>query len=244
MTLSQNADLSRAIDAARPRPAPRVWRLDHRGHSYWIKQRERANLRMRLQKAIGAGTFEAELAALRQLRACGAPVPQVLAEGPDYFALTHSGETLERILREQLWDAATRRDIFADAGRALAALHRQEISHGRPSLKGMCWQDGAVTFIDFEYYSEANNTLRGHGRDLVLFVVNAMVVGRGPTPELDAALAAYRAADPGGVWEAARGWCRRLRWVDWLTRPVQLRGEGRALEFKAIPLTIRAFDSA
>lgn len=241
MDAADTPDLSQAITTARPKPAPRVWRLEHGGKVYWVKERERTTLRMRLQKAIGANTFEDERDALHQLAARGAPVPPVVAEGPGYFALPDCGETLDRVLSAALWTPAKRLEVFADAGRTLAEMHGRGLSHGRPSLKDICWQDGVVRFIDLEYYADANNTLRGHGRDLVLFAYNAIVVGRGATPEMEAALTAYRAADPGGVWEAAETWCRRLRWANWATKPIQMRREGKAREFKAIPLTMQVF---
>lgn len=241
MDMPDPQDLARAVVRARPDPAPRVWRLAHGGRDWWVKERERANLRMRLQKAIGANGFEAERDALRALSARGAPVPPIAAEGPDFFVLPDCGVTLDRVLAAPDRPPEQRAAILRDAGRALARLHGMGISHGRPSLKDMCWRDGAVSFIDLEYYSPANDTLRGHGRDLVLFAYNAIVVGRGVTPELEAALAAYRAADTNGVWQAALEWCRRLRWAHWATWPVQQRREGKAREFKAIPQTMRLF---
>jgi tRNA A-37 threonylcarbamoyl transferase component Bud32 len=236
-TASIDPDLLTRI-AATP---DRIQRLEHRGQFLWVKREERLSLRMRLQKGATASAFERERAALHRLAEADVPVPPILAEGADFFVTPDSGPSLEAILRQGLGTVEERLAAFRAAAGALAGFHAKHLSHGRPSLKDICWQDGRVTFIDFENFSDRLNTPAGHAQDVVKFFFNGLSVAGGPVPELDAARDAYRAADPGGIWEGARAVARRMRWLDWLTRPVQMRRDGKAREFKAIPLTLDFF---
>lgn len=239
----------------------RVARLEHAGRVYWVKREERLTLRLRLLKGPGASAFLREREGLRRLAAAGAPVPPILAEGPDFFVVPDCGVSLRRVLRQQLGSAAERQAAFAAAGRALAELHAAGLSHGNPRLKDICWQQGPgaegdaqegggeagsgpagrITFIDLECAEAARDTAAGHAYDLAVFVFNAIAEAGGPTPELDAACAAYRAAAPAGIWEAAAARVARLRLLGWLTWPLRFRRGERAREFKAIPRAMAYF---
>ncbi|MCW9042368.1 MAG: hypothetical protein OQK05_03410 [Pseudopelagicola sp.] len=220
----------------------RVSKLEHQGQFYWVKREEKLSLRLRLQKGASASAFERERAALHQLAKLRAPVPAIVAEGPDFFVIPDQGASLDAILRgrnNETPDLKAR--AFADTAKALADLHAQHLSHGRPSLKDICWQDGRVTFIDFENYNPARNTLQGCARDVVMFFFNGLAFAGRPVRELEIARDTYRAHDPGNVWQAAQTFARRMRWTNWLTKPIQMRPEGKAKEFKAIPLTLAWF---
>ncbi len=78
-------------------------------------------------------------------------------------------------------------------------------------------------------------------RDLVVFVHSTFSFAGEERPEISAAIDAYRSADKRGIWGKAQTFCRRIRWVDWVTKPIQWRKPGRAREFKAIPATLKAF---
>lgn len=229
------------IAAALANNPARVQKIAHRGRDLWLKRPETLTLLRRLQKGDPNRAFEAERQALHLLTARGAPVPAILAEGPDFIALCDSGTPLSYILTTRSLPAPDRLAIFAAAGRALADLHRKGLSHGRPSLKDICWDGARISFLDFERYAESRNTPKGHAMDVVMFVFNGMSRGGGPTPEMQAAIDSYRTADPGGIWERAQHWCARRWWIDWLTKPVQRRKVGKAKEFKAIPDTLKAF---
>jgi len=233
-------DLIQCLRTALATNPGRVQSVCHQGRFVWVKRRETLSPLRRLQKGDPAAAFEAERRALYQWRDLRAPAPEILAEGPDFIALADSGTPLSTLLHQAHADRLT---AFAAAGQALADLHTRHISHGRPSLRDICWDGGRITFLDLERYSVARNTPRGHAMDLVMFVFNGLAVGRGMTPELQTAIDAYRGHDVGGIWQRARAWCRGKRWIDWATKPIQLRGEGKSLEFKAIPLTLDVFSA-
>lgn len=245
--LPDPAVLARAAAGARGR----VTRLEQDGRVYWVKREERLTLRLRLLKGPGASAFVREREGLRRLAAAGAPVPPILAEGPEFFVVPDCGVPLRRMLRHGLGTGAERCAAFAAAGRALAELHSAGLSHGNPRLKDICWQPGEgqpgegeggrITFIDLECAEAARDTAAGHAYDLGVFVFNAIAEAGGPTPELEAACAAYRAAAPDGIWEAAAARVARLRLLGWLTWPLRFRRGERAREFKAIPLAMAYF---
>lgn len=222
----------------------RISQLELGGQIIWVKKQENLSLRMRLQKGDAGTTFRAERAALHRLQAAGVPVPVVLAEGPDYIATLDSGLSLHLMLRGPLETLNERIAAFGMAGAALAKMHKQHLSHGRPSIKDICWQDGRITFLDFERFHEKRNTPKGHMQDLVMMVFSAYAVSGRDCPEIDALIKGYRENDPAGIWKMAAKWCGKMGWADILTKPVQWRKAGKAREFKAIPLTIKAFTGA
>jgi len=222
----------------------RIERIEHQGQFVWVKREEKLSLRMRLQKGSGASAFERERAALHRLMELDVPAPPILAEGPDFFVIPDSGISLEAMVRRDLGADGERGVAFAEAARALARFHALGVSHGHPRLKDICWKDGRITFIDFERFSDRLNTSSGHARDVATFVFSAIAEAGRATPELDLAREAYRAADPGGIWDGARHLVRRLRFMEWLTWPLQYRKAGKAREFKAIPLTLQYFEKA
>ncbi len=64
---------------------------------------------MRLQKGDPAAAFSAECAAMQQLRTAGVCVPDILAEGPGFFAIPDCGDTLTHMLwarSARIWQSA------------------------------------------------------------------------------------------------------------------------------------------
>ncbi|SLN26692.1 Lipopolysaccharide kinase (Kdo/WaaP) family protein [Pseudoruegeria aquimaris] len=241
MTAPTQDDIDAAVQAHLARSKARVAPVEVGGQRVWVKQKERPPLRRRLTKGDSAKAFEAERRALHTLGERGVPVPKILAEGPDFMALSDSGTSLQAMLRQDGWPEAERRAAFEAAARELAAMHGKGLSHGRPAPRDICWQEGRITFLDLERYSPSRNTPKGHRNDLVIFLFNIFATLGRDCPEAQAAAAAYRAADPGGVWEAASALCARLRWVEPLSRPLRNRKDKKNLEFKAVPLTLALF---
>lgn len=218
----------------------RIVRARQDGRVYWIKRQEALRGLMRLQKGDPARALTREALALRDLGARGLPVPELVAEGAGFLVVVDCGPSVDLLLRDPTADPAEKRRALVAAGAALARLHGAGVVHGRPSIRDFCWQDGRITLIDWERYRPRANTRRRMRRDAVIFVFNLYAILRGDTPEGDAAIAAYRAGAPAGLWDEAAQLCRRLRWIDRLTQRQQRRDAGRG-EFRAIPLTLRRF---
>lgn len=218
----------------------RIERAQIGGRSYWIKRQEALRGLMRLQKGSPGRALAAERQGLRALGALGLPVPDLVAEGAGFLVVADCGPSVDLLLRDPAADPAEKRRALIAAGAALARLHGAGVAHGRPSIRDFCWQDGRITLIDWERYRPRGNTRSRMQRDLVIFVHSLYTLLRGDAPLVEDTVAAYRAAAPAGLWDEAARLCRRLRWLDRITRAQQRRDAGRG-EFRAIPLTLRRF---
>ncbi len=235
-----DAELRQLIESHLNHSDARIAQLNHRGQFIWVKQPERyGRAVLRLQKGDPQKAFERERAALHQLGDIGVPVPEIVAEGPEYFAISDCGSSLNLVLSEANLPMDERTHIFGRAGVALADLHMRGLSHGRPSLRDICWNGSRISFIDFERFDWKRPAPKGPAQDVVMLLLNAFSMTLERRPEIDAVIAGYRENDTQNVWAEAQRLGRRLRWVNWLTRPVQMKRRG-AREFKAIPLTFAA----
>ena len=199
----------------------------------WLKRVEHLSLRWRLQKGSGRRSFEKDREGLHVLGDAGLPVAPILAEGPDYFVTPDLGVTL-RALMSDTGPSDDRRAAFGAAGRALAALHVQGFSHGRPAVRDLCWDGTEVRFIDMEKFSARHDSPRHFAADMLVFVHSVFAAG-GSEADLENALTAYRSA--GGPWQAAIALARRLRWTGPVTRGL-LRLKPNSRELTAVEPTL------
>lgn len=241
MTLTWHIPADPRLDAAVAETPGRIGRFSIEGTTYWIKRVDRPNLINRLQKGPPLAAFNADLAAMKALAARGVSVPQIVGEGPGLFVTRDAGPTLNAMLRDQTGTEEERVAAFSAAGAALAQLHTAGISHGRPVLRDLCWQDGQITFLDFENYRPHRNQPKHFRLDLIIFVLSCYAEQRSELPEIVAAKDAYRAQDVLGIWKMAADWLRGKRWADIVTKPLQWRADPHAREYKSIPVTLRAF---
>ena len=215
--------MASALNAALAQPSQRIRALAlPDGGRVWLKRIEQATGLMRLQKGDGMSAFVAERDALRLLHAKGVPVAQVMAEGPDYLLLPDLGPTLAALMQNPDHPQPDRIAAFAAAGAALAGLHRAGFSHGRPALRDFCWQRGELRLIDLERFRNRKRGRMVRALDVVIFTHSWFAQGHNtaPGPELDAALNAYRAAAPVGLWRTVARLTRLLAPLGALARGV------------------------
>lgn len=236
-----SADLKRAAERFMATHQRRDGGFEHGGKSYWIKAVEDQRWINRLQKGPAIKAFETERAILKNLATFDLPVPPVLAQGDGYFIMPNCGANVESLIRSQRETVQSRSHVLHQAAVGLAQFHRAGFSHGRPILRDICWDGQKITFLDLENYRTARNTPDGHARDLLSFMFSCYAMRCQDLPEIEAAKAAYREQDTLGIWSLAAAMAPKYRWLDWLTRPAQWRKYPHAREFKAIPLTLRAF---
>ena len=228
------------LKAALAQPSQRIRPLSlPDGGRVWLKRVEQATGLMRLQKGNGHSAFVAERNALRLLHAKGVSVPEVIAEGPDYLLLPDLGPTLASLLRDSTHPAADRTKAFVAAGAALAGLHRAGFSHGRPALRDFCWQAGQLRLIDLERFRNRKRSRLVRALDVVIFTHSWFATGHAAAfgPDLDAALGAYRAAAPAGLWRSVARLVRLLAPLDGLARAVA-RVSKPSKDVQAIPPTL------
>lgn len=197
--------------------AKRLEKVDIGGQTGWLKRVETPSLRMRWQKGNCRRAFEQERAALLRLWELGLSVPRIHEQGEDYFVTEDAGPTLRTIRR----DAPAEFPVATQtAARALAGLHENGVSHGRPALRDICWKDGRITFIDLERAGRARPGLAGYTSDCLNFFYDFVAETGGITPELVTARDTYIGAGMPHVWNAAVARVRRLRPVVTALRPV------------------------
>ena len=214
------------------------------GQLVWIRTSVPKRLMVQVSKGPPRWVLARETRLLRAMGARGAPVPEVLAAGPDYLVLADCGRALSDLLAEGPDDATAAR-LMAATGTALARMHALGCIHGRPYLRDILVdRAGEVRFIDLERGARLKAPGRRKARDLTMLVFS--IHARFP-PERAAALiepllAAYFAAAPEMAGITAR-WCRRWRWLVPATAPMRWR-EARYKshklwkEYAALPPTL------
>jgi len=211
--------------------ASRIENVTRGGQEFWIKRPEALPFKMRLQKGDPFKAFAAEIEAHKRFEDLGLPVPRIVASGPDFVITEGAGPSINTLLAT-LSDSDQSTVLFR-AGEALASWHRKGFGHGRPSLKDMCWQDGKITFLDFERAGDKRNGVGGQVMDLLILLFSTSVETGGENSAMAAVRDGYLSAGGRSNWRRAKA---RLRWLTPLRlalRPVVwVLGENR--EFDAI----------
>jgi tRNA A-37 threonylcarbamoyl transferase component Bud32 len=226
------------LAAARSVPDQRLARIELSGKAFFVKRPEsHSSVRWRLQKGDPKRAFAREVGLIRAFAAKGAAVPDILAEEAECVILADHGPNLADLLGSGRADVA----LLHAAGVELARLHGLGLTHGRPSLRDICWDGARLTFLDLEAGAKLTATPRDQARDLYLLLHSAFVQDQ---PGMDAApivLAGYRSAAPLPQWQAARRLARQLWWLEMLAAPGkwlrQWRGKTQGCEFAAVGAT-------
>lgn len=117
----------------------------------------------------GEQAKEIELRRLEALRACGAPVPSILGEGPRSLILSDMGPTLAHRLK-RLKSANDVDILVRQTVHAIGELHRHGGYLGQAFARNITVGDTGVGFIDFEEDpSEIMSLAQAQARDWVLF---------------------------------------------------------------------------
>ncbi|SEO32563.1 hypothetical protein SAMN02800692_0241 [Luteibacter sp. UNC138MFCol5.1] len=118
---------------------------------------------------VGERAKEVEARRLEALRACGAPVPRILGEGPRSLILSDMGPTLAHRLK-RLESANDADMLVRQTAHAIGRLHRRGGYHGQAFARNITVGDQGVGFIDFEEDpSEIMSLAQAQARDWVMF---------------------------------------------------------------------------
>lgn len=133
----------------RENPSRRILDFAMDGEKYWIK-RKLGNGRNQLVKYSVEKEFYYEIA---RITIAGEKhpelVPKIVLLEPTYMVTLDGGPTLKNILTSKRREEE-KEEILEQTGAALAALHRDDIIHGRPALRDITFRDGKLTFLDWE----------------------------------------------------------------------------------------------
>jgi len=150
-------------------PNKRVIQFEFEHKSYVLKQPERITGILRWLKGCPQKAFKREVVRLKELILQKAPIPRIYLINPQCIVMEDCGRTVRSWLEADISEEK-KYQILADAAKTLAKLHDKNIVHGRPLLKDILWQEGKVTFIDFEVTSHSKNLTYNKVRDDLLFI--------------------------------------------------------------------------
>ncbi|CAN0593854.1 unnamed protein product, partial [Ectocarpus sp. 12 AP-2014] len=190
----------------------RIESIEHQERTLWVKRPEKLHGKLRLYKGDPAKAFRAEQEAVQRFADKGLPIAPLVAVGDGFIAFEDAGEPLKNLLRFEDHTLEERIAMMEGAATALAAFHASGISHGRPNLKDILWQNGKARFIDFERASRARDTAKGHAEDVILFFFSAFAELDNSSVEIEAARKAYIAAGGAAFWDLAVARMARFKW--------------------------------
>ncbi|GIU46636.1 phosphotransferase [Shewanella algidipiscicola] len=201
----------------------RVVSFNFEGQTYWLKQPERLTGAMRWLKSQPLQSFQLEISALQSLAAKGAPVPELVSFGDDYFVVADAGMPVNGLLADSD-DPQQKLQILKDSAKGLAQLHQAGFAHGRPALRDICWQDGKITFIDFEANQQDKNMARQQVRDLLVYIHSLYRYLGADHQLIDPALAYYRQCGGETCWRYAQKRLSPWQWLGQLLWPFRYKG--------------------
>lgn len=97
----------------------------------------------------GAAALRAEAHRLKQFKALGFHVPDVLGIYDDMIIMTDAGPQLRAYL-DKVKDYDARLELLKIAMREMGRLHRAGLAHGRPYMRDMTWDGEQIGFLDLE----------------------------------------------------------------------------------------------
>ncbi|TVL52386.1 serine/threonine protein phosphatase [Shewanella algae] len=210
-------------------PGERICSFEYEGKKYWLKQAETLQGAMRMLKPNPQLALEKEKQTLEHLASRSAPVPRIVQSDKGYFVVEDAGVTVKDWLALKSQDQQGMQQILNDSAAALAGLHSMGLAHGRPALRDISWQQGQVTFIDFEANQKGKDMLMQQIRDLLVYI-HSLYRYMGPANEAIAqAIASYRQAGGEAIWHETRSFLVSWQWLYLLLRPFRDIG-GRDLK--------------
>lgn len=204
---------------------PRIERVEMQGHTFWIKRPETLSLRMRLQKGDASEAFASEVEAHCAYVDKGLPVAPLVLSSRTFLVTRDCGPHLKRLIHTNGFDPS---DGLAAAATALRRLHNAGVSHGRPSLKDICWHDGRVAFLDLERADRGS-----FAQDVQILIFSTAVETQGSESAMALMRDAYISAGGADVWKQACRKTRILAPVGYVLSPI-IRLLPKNREFQAI----------
>lgn len=174
------------------------------GDQLWLKRVEDATHRNWQRKGDMRRLLRREREACVALGAAGLPVVALVDGHTDWLVTRDAGANLRHLLRAADTCARERQAAFAAAGEALARLHRAGVTHGRPTMRSICWDGTTVRFISLSRTAMRRRRKRHFALDVLIFIHSCLCADRSAHEALGAALTAYLAHAPEGTWGAVR----------------------------------------
>ncbi|WKS98985.1 kinase [Gallibacterium salpingitidis] len=200
-------------DLVAKNPDERVFPFNYEGKKYWIKQVEKTTGAMRLLKPNPKASLQREIKTLQYLNQHHAAVAQLVLVSDNYFVIEDVGQSIKRYLNEPQTTAEFAQRMLADAARALATLHQQNLFHGRPAIRDMGWKEDGVRFIDFESKIFSNNLHLQQARDLLFYIHSLYVSEKVTDQQIADSITVYRQQGGEAQWQYTYALVVKYRWL-------------------------------
>ena len=118
---------------------------------------------------LSGGDTDFEVARLREMKAAGLCVPDVLYVGKDFFVMSDTGENLQSYLHNNPHKAE---QSIALAIKKLARMHNLGFVHGGAQIRNYTIKDGVISAIDFEEECKPQHIELFKIRDVLFFLLS------------------------------------------------------------------------
>jgi tRNA A-37 threonylcarbamoyl transferase component Bud32 len=152
--------------------------------------------------------LEHEGRCLKKLAAQGFHVPQVIAQGQDWLALSDVGTPI--IEQWSVNNDLNRAKMAQLSAKALANLHKKGHWHGRPTLNNLTFDDDEIGFIGFDpNLSTAMHAKARQARDVIIFFHDLMRYCEYDSLAAKQAMIAYKKYAPQEVLLEVQGFYKK-----------------------------------
>lgn len=200
----------------------RICSFEFQGKKYWLKQAEILTGAMRWLKDDPQASLLVEQQALEELYVQGAAVPKIAMAGEGFIVIEDAGQVVSARIAHSKIPNEQAKEMLVGAAKALAQLHSQALTHGRPALRDISWQHGKATFIDFEAkQSGASDKLKQ--RDLLVFIhsLYRYIKPENPYfPFIAEAIHCYRDAGGEAIWQGCQQRIKPWQWLNFIIAPI------------------------
>ena len=145
-----NKQIQSATNFLIKQPYRRIQSFEVSGLRFWLKQSEKLDFIVRIQKGNPVVALKQELQGIKDFGDKGIFVPKIVMVGPSYYVMQDTGPTIVNLLHKHNLSEKERIEILENSAEALARLHSKELVHGRPAIKDISYFEGRITFLDLE----------------------------------------------------------------------------------------------
>ena len=198
----------------------RIHRFVYQHETFWLKQPDRLKGIWKILKPNSCEALQNEILQLQTLAAQHAPVPELVLFGEDFFVLQDAGRSVNLYVEDDSISETIKRNILNDCAKALAELHQNGFTHGRPALRDMVWQNGKVTFIDFEEHQDSGNKMQWKKiRDCLIFIHDLFRSPFLSEQQQCQALYSFRQYCDINIWQQLLVLLTKYRWIYYMLLP-------------------------
>ncbi|MCE6959419.1 serine/threonine protein phosphatase [Cereibacter sphaeroides] len=172
------------------------------GDQLWLKRVEDLTHRAWQRKGDMRRLLRREREGYARMAEAGLPVVAMVDGHTDWLVTRDAGANLRHLLRSSDVRMRERTEAFAAAGEALAKLHRAGFTHGRPTMRAICWDGASIRFISLARHSDRRRRNRHFALDVMIFIHSCLCADRSAHDVLGLALGAYLDNAPEGTWPA------------------------------------------